>query len=444
MIKRLDKYRRNVIVPFLALIIFVGLWELVVHVFNISRLVLPTPSDIAQAAITHGADLLKQSGITLVRSVLGFLAGMFAAIILALTFQLSRIAELAIYPYAIALRAVPIVAIAPLTAIWFPDTSEVVLAATITFFPILVNTVQGLRSVDPLALDLFATYGASPWQMLIKLRLFCALPMFAAGCKTSSAFAVVGVIVAELVSSNNGIGAIIKSSSYYLETDLTFAAIICAGLLGLTFFGVVAIGESLLKYWTEPRTTPMTDIRQTQDEMRVVRASSLIDRHLQHKDVYRINFHGLDIDVFPGVFCPAYGEGSKMLAELLPERLKGKVLDMGTGTGVLALLAAHAGAEVVAVDTVADAVRCAKANAVRLGLQNQIDIRQGNVFEPIEQYEKFSLVLFNPPFMNGRPHTNLEKAIYDENYDTLNRFPRRITAAFRANRPSTTRFLYSR
>jgi len=238
-------------VPVVALLMFLTVWEVSVRVLAVSALILPPPSAVIGRLFGEFGYLLKHAGITMLESVLGFLLGGGAACALAILFQFSRTAERAIYPYAIALKAIPLVALAPLVVVWFGTglASKVVLAAIISFFPILVNFVHGLRSVEQDALDLMSTFSASSWQILTKVRLPNALPDLFAGMKISSSFAVVGAVVAEFVGSQAGIGFVVKSSSYYLDTDIMFAAIVVAALSGLLFFGLIGILERRLVFW---------------------------------------------------------------------------------------------------------------------------------------------------------------------------------------------------
>ena len=150
------------------------------------------------------------------------------------------------------------------------------------------------------------------------------------------------------------------------------------------------------------------------------RAKQLIHLHRQHQGAYAVNFQGLDLVMLPEVFCPVYGEGSRLLAEVLTVQATDRVLELGTGSGALAILAARQGGTVVATDINPVAVRCATENAVRNGVE--MAVRQGDLFEAIRDEEKFSLIIFNPPFMMGKPDSLLEVAMYDEDYRTLSRF----------------------
>jgi NitT/TauT family transport system permease protein len=239
------------VIPLVALIIFLAGWEIAVRRLSVSPLILPPPTAIASIITNQFGSLITHSGITLLESVLGFSLGCVTAFALATLFVFSRVAEQALYPYAIALKAIPLVALAPIVVIWFGTGlfSKVVLASVIAFFPILVNTIDGLKSVEPEALELLTMLSASKWQIFTKLRIYTALPSIFAGMKVASSFAVVGAVVAEFISSDQGIGFVIKSSTYYLETDLTFAAIIVSALIGLIFFWLISFLESRVIFW---------------------------------------------------------------------------------------------------------------------------------------------------------------------------------------------------
>ena len=164
---------------------------------------------------------------------------------------------------------------------------------------------------------------------------------------------------------------------------------------------------------------------QTEKERKVrLRATNLIKRHQQQGCDYKVTFKGLKLRLKQGVFCAAFADGSNLLADCLLQEVRPheKVLDLGTGSGALGILAARCGASVVAVDISPVAVECARNNARLNNLQNKVDVRQSNLFASIGSDEKFSLILFNPPFMNGQPSSLLEVAMYDQGYATLTQF----------------------
>ena len=237
---------KSILIPIITfIVVFVGI-SVGVHVFSVNEMILPSPLQVLIALKQEFGNLAWDGLITLFESVLGFLLGGFAAISMAIMFQFSKTVEKAVFPYAISLKAVPLVALAPLIVVWCGSglLSKVVLAAVISFFPILVNAARGLDSINTEALDLMSTLSASKWQVLIKVRFPTALPLIFAGMKISSTFAVVGAVVAEFIGSNSGIGNSVKTSMYYLDTDICFAAIIMMAIISLLFYGTVCFIES--------------------------------------------------------------------------------------------------------------------------------------------------------------------------------------------------------
>lgn len=152
------------------------------------------------------------------------------------------------------------------------------------------------------------------------------------------------------------------------------------------------------------------------------RAKHLIDMHQQHGGDYEVIFNDLKLQMFQEVFCPAYGEGSKQLASHMNIQQGEKVLEIGTGSGALAILAAKNASSVIATDISPIAYSCAQQNIQRYELDRKVNIRQGDLFEPIGGDEKFSSILFNLPFMDGKPQSLLEVAMYDDGHATLAAF----------------------
>lgn len=243
--------RKKLLTPILALSIFLLVWELATYFLAISPLILPPPSAVIKVLIVKFGYLMFNGAITFLEAVLGWCLGSTAGIALATLFLFSQTAERAIYPYAIAVKAIPLVALAPVVVIWFGTGlfSKIFLAAIIAFFPVLVNTIEGLRNVESDAIDLFNVWSASQWQILLNFRVFNALPPLFAGLKVSSSFAIVGAVVAEFIGAEKGIGFVIKSSSYFLSTDLTFAAIAVSALIGIACFGLISMLERKIVFW---------------------------------------------------------------------------------------------------------------------------------------------------------------------------------------------------
>lgn len=235
---------------FFALI--VATWEFLVRAFSIPQYLLPAPSAIAVDFVSSVNSLLFHAGGTLWEAFLGFLLANALGILVAIAFAHSKTLEKGLYPFAIALKTTPIIAMAPLLILWFGNgiASKVAAAALIAFFPAIVNTTRGLKNVDSEALDLFRSLSANKWQIFSKLRFPTALPYIFSALKISTSLAVVGAIVGEFVGANKGVGFVILVSSYHLEIVKMFSAVIAAALTGIIFFWIVSFIEKRIVFWT--------------------------------------------------------------------------------------------------------------------------------------------------------------------------------------------------
>ena len=229
------------------------LWEAVVRGMGVPEYLLPAPTEIGRTLVHDLPRLLPHVWVTTYEALMGFAIGAVFGVLLAVIFVHSRTLELGLYPYAIALKSVPVVAIAPLLIVWFGNglIPKVVVAAVISFFPMVVNTVRGLRRVDDEALDLFESLSATKAQVFWKLRVPTSLPFVFAALRMSSTLAVIGAIVAEFAGSDKGLGFLILISSHRLETVDMFVGILLSSLLGIAVFYLVALVESRLVTWEE-------------------------------------------------------------------------------------------------------------------------------------------------------------------------------------------------
>lgn len=236
---------------FSALVLIIILWELFIKFFSVPEYLLPAPSKIFVEFEKNYQILLTHINVTFFESLMGFLLGSSFGILLAILFVYSKTLEMSLYPYAIALKNVPIVALAPLLIVWFGNGifPKIVVAAIISFFPIVVNMVEGLKSADNESFDIFKSLSASEKQIFFKLRFPSSLPFLFAGLKLSATLAVVGAIVAEFAGSDKGLGFYILISSHRLETASMFLGIIASSLLGIFFFYLISFLEIILIPW---------------------------------------------------------------------------------------------------------------------------------------------------------------------------------------------------
>jgi NitT/TauT family transport system permease protein len=237
--------------PITSFAVAIGIWQIVIYVFHFPRVILPSPLDVLLAIEHNFRRLLAETGITMAESVLGFFSGSGGAFLLAVIFTHSRPIERSIYPYAIALKSTPLIAVAPLLILWFGNgmLSKVVMSAMVAFFPVLVGSVTGLTAVNEAMLDLMKSLSANWLQVLLKVRIPNSLPYLFASLKIASSMAVVGAVIGEFTGSISGIGHLLTTSSYYLDTPLVFAGVIFISVAGLLFFGLVAYIESKVVSW---------------------------------------------------------------------------------------------------------------------------------------------------------------------------------------------------
>jgi NitT/TauT family transport system permease protein len=249
---------RTAVPPALALGLLLGLWEVLVRELAVRAFLLPPPSAIFAAA-GRDAGPLAQAALTTARAALaGFGMSAVLGVAVAIGLASSRLLERALYPYAVFLQTVPIVAVAPLLVLWFgPGFRAVAVSALIvSVFPVIANTLSGLRSVEPPLRDLFRLYGAGRFQTLVKLELPSALPSVVTGLRVASGLSVIGAIVGEFVAGFSedeaGLGIKILSAYRQLRTDLLFAAVLLSAALGLFLFAAVSLGGYLALFrWRE-------------------------------------------------------------------------------------------------------------------------------------------------------------------------------------------------
>jgi len=245
---------KNWLAPIVATIIFLIVWQVFSSAWDTSGIVVASPIAVFSVLFSQAAYLTHHGLITLGEASAGFAIGSAIGIGLAVLFVFSGVAERALYPYAIIVKAIPLVALAPIIVSFFGGdiASKVVMAAIISFFPVLVSAADGFRGVDHDAVDLMRSFSATRWDIFRLLQWPQALPQIFAGLKISSSFAVVGAVVAEFVNADVGIGSIIRKSSYYLETDINFAAIFVAAIAGLFLFAVVSVVGRKVVFWQKP------------------------------------------------------------------------------------------------------------------------------------------------------------------------------------------------
>ncbi|WP_302304811.1 ABC transporter permease [Culturomica massiliensis] len=243
--------KKQFIYPIALIILVFFLWEGTVLILDIPEYLIPKPSAIFIQLYRKFQILLPHLYITAIESILGFLLGSLLGIILAVAFTYSKTLEQSFYPYTIALKSIPIVAIAPLLIVWFGNgiAPKIIVSAIITFFPVVVNMTKGLNRIDKDAFDIFNSLSATKLQVFLKLRLINSLPYLFAALKMSATLSVTGAIVGEFSGSDKGLGFFILISSHRLETVDMFVGIILSSLLGILLFYFIVILEKFFIPW---------------------------------------------------------------------------------------------------------------------------------------------------------------------------------------------------
>ncbi len=240
---------RAVLTPIAFILGLMVAWQALVAGFGIPEYLLPSPSIIIA---TVERSLLVEIAYTAGEALCGFLIASALAFVAAVLFVRFRTVEQGLFPLAITLKTTPIVAIAPLLVLWLGTGwwSKVAAAVLISFFPVLVNTVKGLKAPEADFHDLFRTMRAEPAQIFRKLRVPYCLPYFFSALKISSSLAIVGAIVGEFVGAEHGLGDLIIISSAHLETATVFQAIGAAALIGMAMFYFLEFVERRVVFWT--------------------------------------------------------------------------------------------------------------------------------------------------------------------------------------------------
>lgn len=229
----------------------VALWELVAVVFHVPSYVLPTPAEVWQTGVADWQVLLGDTGSTLVEVALGFGLAAVVGAALGISMFYFRTVERVLSPAIVSFQNVPKVALAPVFVIWFGHDvlSRVLVAFFMAFFPVLVNTVVGLRGTRPVCIELVRSMGASRAKVLRTVQLPAALPNIFAGLRVATTLVVIGAIVGEYIASDSGLGYLQLQASNTLNTALVFASLILMALLGLVSYQLVAGVERLTVPW---------------------------------------------------------------------------------------------------------------------------------------------------------------------------------------------------
>jgi NitT/TauT family transport system permease protein len=253
MVWALIRRRVEVFLIPVALLLFLGLWELIVRLGSYPSFTLPSPGRVYAKFLVVACDgtLWRHSLITLGEIFGGLALGLTTATSLGYLLARFRTMERLLSPYIVASQSIPIVALAPLLVIWFGfgSLSKIIVCGLTLFFPVLINTIVGIRSVEEDLMDLMRSLQATRWQVFTMLEVPAALPVFLAGLKVGVTLSVIGAVVGEFVGADRGLGFLVNLSGGLYDTPLTFVAFFTLAAIAISLYGAVAALESVLLSW---------------------------------------------------------------------------------------------------------------------------------------------------------------------------------------------------
>lgn len=243
-------------------VLFVGLWEWVVRQWDVPAFIAPAPSAVARSLVAgiRSGVYLDHAWVTLGEALAGFAIAAVAGIAIGAGIAQFRIVERTVYPYLVALQTLPKIAIAPLIIVWagFGLSSKVIIAALVSFFPVLVNVIVGLKTIDQAKLELMHSLRASRWQIFRLVTFPNALPFVFAGLDIAVVFSVLGAIVGEFVGAQRGLGNLILQFNVTLDIAGVFAVLILLAVLGIALHLAMQAVERRVIFWAQPEEVTVT------------------------------------------------------------------------------------------------------------------------------------------------------------------------------------------
>lgn len=237
--------------PVWLLVLLIVVWDLAIRLFKIPPYLIPTPESVIGQLFKEWPMLWRETLPTLYATMGGFVLSAIIGVPIAMWIAYSRLVESFVYPLLVFSQSVPKVAIAPLFVVWFGFgvMPKIIVAFLLGFFPVIVATVQGFKSIEPDVIDLARSMGAGPMKVFMKFRLPQAMPAIFSGLKVSVTLAVVGAVVGEFVGSNSGLGYVLQKANGTFDLPLMFAGLVILSMIGVVLFIVIELVERWLLPW---------------------------------------------------------------------------------------------------------------------------------------------------------------------------------------------------
>jgi len=248
---------RRVVLPLGVVAALIGLWQIaasngaIAEALNIEPYLVPSPAEVGDALWNNRSLLWENTWVTLREILLGLGASIVLGVLLAIPMRFSQVLRDATYPLAVATQAVPVLVIAPILVIWlgYGIVPKILIIAFVCFFPVVVNTLDGLRSVEPEAVKMMRTLDASRWAIFRRVEVPSALPSFFTGAKVAAAVAPVAAAFAELAGSSSGLMHLIVQDNASFNVARMFAAVVILATIGILLFSLTALAQRLVVTW---------------------------------------------------------------------------------------------------------------------------------------------------------------------------------------------------
>ena len=239
------------LIPISLVLLILVIWQLVIQVGDVPVYLMPSPDRIFITLVTDFSSLIEDLAYTSIEAAGGLMVGVAVAVIVGLFSARFALVETTVMPLAVFVKVTPVLAIAPLFAIWFGFGffPRFLIVAVVTFFPILVNTIAGLKSTSIPITEYFESLGVSKWEILMKIRIPYSLPYLFAALKVSIPLSIIGAVIGEWFGSSKGLGNLIMVSHGNLDTETLFACIFLLAMLGVIATAAVVIIERRLIFW---------------------------------------------------------------------------------------------------------------------------------------------------------------------------------------------------
>jgi len=241
------------ILPLATLFIVLLIWESMVKLYNVKEYILPAPSAILKELISSFDILMEHTAVTVFETVMGFLIGLIVSIILSILLDKFNILKKTVYPYLVTSQTIPLVAIAPILAIWFGFglLPKILLSVLIVFFPITLSLIEGLASYDRDLYEMMKQMGANNKQIFFKLKLPSASVHFFSGLKIAAAYCVMGAVISEWVGAKKGLGIYLTRAMSSFKTTALFADVLIIILISIVLFKIIVVIEKKALKWRQ-------------------------------------------------------------------------------------------------------------------------------------------------------------------------------------------------